>query len=103
LGIIKPFRNWSVQDAHFTSWLLKDAFWCLKLPMFVAFMILPTTILTIYLFVTEKGNRKTNFVLSCWVFMNVFWMLHELYGTPFWVIIFFMAGGIIGSIYSIFR
>lgn len=93
MGITKPFKNWSTQKAHFTSWLLKDAFWCLKLTWFATFMVIPTTILTIYLLFKEKDNLDTNLIVTNWVFMNIFWMLHELHEFPYFMIIIFMVLG----------
>jgi hypothetical protein len=92
LGIRTTFKDWSVQKAHFSSWLLKDAFWCLKLTWFATFMVIPTTILTLYLLFKEKDNLDTNYIVSSWVFMNIFWMLHELHGFPFFIIIFMVLG-----------
>jgi hypothetical protein len=99
LGIRTTFKDWSAQKAHFSSWLLKDAFWCLKLKWFATFMVIPTTILTLYLLFKEKDNLDTNFIVSSWVFMNIFWMLHELHGFPFFMIIIFMVLGLL----SVFR
>ena len=84
MGIKNPFKTWSKQEAHFTSWLLKDVFWCLKLPLFATLMVIPTTFLTLYILFKEQDNRDTNLILSSWVFMNIFWMLHELQNFPYW-------------------
>jgi hypothetical protein len=87
-------ENWDIQELHVTSWLLKDIFWCLKFTWMATFMIIPTSILTLYLLLTEKNNRDGNITLTSWVFMNVFWMLHELQNLPFWLVQIFMFLGI---------
>ena len=92
-----PKKIWNIQEIHITSWLLKDIFWCLKLTWFATFMIIPTAILTIYILLTERENRDVNFTLFCWVFMNIFWMIHELHDLPFWPIQIFMFLGILNT------
>jgi len=92
-----PRKNWNIQEIHVTSWLLKDIFWCLKLTWFATFMAIPTSILTIYILITEKNNRNTNITLTSWVFMNIFWMLHELQNLPFWPVQIFMLLGIFNT------
>jgi hypothetical protein len=92
-----PRKNWNIQEIHVTSWLLKDIFWCLKLTWFATFMVIPTSILTIYILITEKNNRNTNITLTSWVFMNIFWMLHELQNLPFWPVQIFMLLGIFNT------
>ena len=61
------------------------------------FMIVPTSALTIYILLTEKENRDSNITLASWVFMNIFWMLHELQNFPFWPVLFFMILGIFNT------
>lgn len=103
MGIRTTFKDWSVQKAHFSSWLLKDAFWCLKLTWFATFMVIPTTLLTLYLLFKEKDNLDTNYIVSSWVFMNIFWMLHELHGFPFFMIIIFMVLGLFSVLRMLFK
>jgi hypothetical protein len=57
-------------------------------------MVVPTGFLTLYILFKEKQNRESNLILSSWVFMNIFWMLHELQGFPFWMVQLFMLTGI---------
>lgn len=90
-------KFWNIQELHITSWLFKDIFWCLKLTWLATFMIIPTSILTIYILLTEKENKDSNITLASWVFMNVFWMLHELQGFPFWFVYVFMISGIFNT------
>jgi hypothetical protein len=74
---------------------MKDVFWCLKLPLMATLMVVPTGFLTLYILFKEKQNRESNLILSSWVFMNIFWMLHELQGFPLWTVqTFMMMGGI---------
>lgn len=86
-------KFWNIQEIHITSWLFKDIFWCMKFTWMATFMVLPTTALTIYILLTEKENRDGNITLASWVFMNVFWMLHELQNLPFWPVQIFMFFG----------
>jgi hypothetical protein len=58
-------------------------------------MIIPTVFLTLYILYTEKDNRDANVTLLSWVLMNVFWMCHELHGTPMWgVYLSIVIGGL---------
>ena len=98
-----PFNTWSKEEAHFTSWLLKDVFWCLKLPLLAGIMVIPTILLTIYILIKEKDNRDTNLILSSWVFMNVFWMLHELLNTPYFPVQICMILGGLAVISSLYK
>jgi hypothetical protein len=61
------------------------------------FMVIPTSLLTVYILLTEKTNRDTNITLFSWVFMNIFWMLHELHELPFWPVQVFMLLGIFNT------
>ncbi len=103
MGIKNPFKTWSKQEAHFTSWLLKDVFWCLKLPLFATLMVIPTTFLTLYILFKEQDNRDTNLILSSWVFMNIFWMLHELQNFPYWPVQVFMILGGLAVVNSLYK
>jgi hypothetical protein len=94
MGIKNPFRVPEVHEAHVTCWLLKDIFWSLKLISLATAMIVPTVFFTIYLLVKEKKHRQINFILSSWVFMNIFWMIHEFYNFSFWPIYIFMVAGL---------
>lgn len=96
MKILKKNRN--IQEIHITSWLLKDIFWCLKFTWLATFMVIPTSILTIYILLIEKDNRDGNITLFSWVFMNIFWMLHELQNFPFWPVQIFMFLGIFNTI-----
>jgi hypothetical protein len=96
-------KNWNIQEIHVISWLLKDIFWCLKLVWLATFMVIPTSILTIYILLIEKENRNSNLTLSSWVFMNIFWMLHELQNFPFWPVQIFMFLGILNTLRLIFN
>lgn len=92
-----PKKNWNIQELHVTSWILKDIFWCMKFTWLATIMVFPTLALTIYLLLTETENRDGNITLTSWVFMNVFWMLHELQNFPFWPIQIFMLLGIFNT------
>jgi hypothetical protein len=83
---------------HVIFWLLKDAFWCLGWETLATVMIFPTLAVTLLLLVTEKGERAFNIMLTSWVCMNIFWMLHELWGTPLGVTKVFMLLGAISSV-----
>lgn len=103
MGIKNPFKTWTKQEVHFTSWLFKDVFWCLKLPLLATIMIIPTLFLTFYILIKDKEERETNFILASWVLMNVFWMLHELQNTPYWIVqVCMILGGIsvMNSLYN---
>lgn len=91
-------KFWNIQEIHITSWLFKDIFWCLKFTWMATFMVIPTSILTIYILLTEKNNIDGNITLASWVFMNIFWMLHELQNFPFWTVQIFMFFGILSTI-----
>jgi hypothetical protein len=96
-------ENWNIQEFHVISWLLKDIFWCLKFTWMATFMVIPTSILTLYLLLTEKNNIDGNITLTSWVFMNVFWMLHELQNLPFWPVQIFMFLGIFNTLRLIIK
>lgn len=97
--MIKFIKNkLDIQELHVISWLLKDMFWCLKLNMLATIMVAPTAFLTIYLLIKEKDKRLLNLTLFSWVFMNITWMLHEIYGTPEWPIRVFMLLGVATTI-----
>ena len=90
---MNPIRKgWTIHDFHVISWLLKDAFWCLKFTWLATFMVFPTAMLTFVILYKERNH--TNLILSFWVFMNIFWMLHELQNFPEWPIKVFMFLGI---------
>lgn len=88
----------NIQTIHFTSWLFKDIFWCLKWTWFATFMIIPTVLLTIYILYTEKENRDANITLMSWVFMNVFWMVHELHNLPMWGVYISICLGVLNTL-----
>ncbi len=96
-------KFWNIQEIHITSWLFKDIFWCLKFTWMATFMVVPTSILTIYILLTEKNNIDGNITLASWVFMNIFWMLHELQNFPFWPVQIFMLFGILNTFRLIFN
>lgn len=93
MGIRDYFKKWSIQEVHFTSWLIKDVFWCLKFKWLATMMVFPTLFLTVFILIKEKENRNTNLILSSWVLMNIFWMLHELQNFPQWIITVCMIFG----------
>jgi len=88
---------------HIISWLLKDAFWCLKLDHLALLMILPTIILTAYATYTQKENRLENITLFSWILMNIFWMLSEILKWPKALVYFPMGLGISLSLYILYR
>ena len=87
-------NNDNVDFFQFSFWLLKDVFWLLKWKILAMSMAIPTVILTIYLLVKTKRLISTNTIFSSWVMTNVFWMLHELYGTPLGLAKIFIVTGI---------
>lgn len=87
-----------LQILHFTSWLFKDVFWCLKWKWLATFMISPTLFLTIYILFIEKENRDANITLLSWVLMNIFWMSHELHNTPIWLVYIPISFGVINTL-----
>jgi len=104
--VIEQFEPWGVlkyewvmidrnESPHITSWLLKDIFWTLKWTWMATIMVLPTALLAIYIFITDKESRNSNLVLLSWLFMNIFWMLHELQNLPYWPVQVFMFLGIL--------
>lgn len=60
-------------------------------------MVLPTALLAIYIFIKEKDSKSANLVLLSWLFMNIFWMLHELQNLPYWPVQVFMFLGILST------
>ncbi len=82
---------------------MKDVFWCLKLPLFATLMVIPTTFLTLYILFKEQDNRDTNLILSSWVFMNIFWMLHELQNFPYWPVQVCMILGGLAVVNSLYK
>jgi hypothetical protein len=82
---------------------MKDVFWCLKLPVMATFMVFPTGFLTLYLLFKEKDNLNSNLILSSWVFMNIFWMLHELQNFPLWLVHIWMFLGGISILKSLYK
>ena len=93
--------GWSSQKSHFTCWLIKDLFWCLKLKWLATLMVFPTIFFTVFLLVKEKDQRDTNLILSSWVSMNIFWMLHELQGLPMFLAQICMFLGALSLMYSL--
>lgn len=79
---------------HFSSWLIKDIFWFLKWKYLAAIMVIPTLGLTIYMLIKSKQLISVNTIFSSWVFMNAFWMLHELHGMPLYLAKIFMVSGL---------
>ena len=63
-------------------------------------MVFPTIFFTVFLLITEKDQRDTNLILSSWVSMNIFWMLHELQGFPMFPVQISMFLGAFSVIYS---
>jgi hypothetical protein len=66
-------------------------------------MVFPTGFLTLYILFKEKQNRESNLILSSWVFMNIFWMLNELQGFPFWTVQLFMLTGIFSVLRTLYK
>lgn len=61
-------------------------------------MIVPTLFLTLYILITEKENRGTNITMMSWVFMNVFWMVHELHNLPMWGVYISIGLGVLNTL-----
>jgi len=66
-------------------------------------MVIPTGLLTLYILFKEKQNRESNLILSSWVFMNIFWMSHELQEFPFWSVQLFMLAGIFSVLRTLYK
>jgi len=64
-------------------------------------MVFPTIFFTVFLLITEKDQRDTNLILSSWVSMNIFWMLHELQGFPMFPVQISMFLGALSVAYSL--
>lgn len=92
----KKFLN--IHEIHVISWLLKDMFWTLKWTWMATIMVLPTALLAIYIFITDKESKDANLVLLSWLFMNIFWMLHELQNLSYWPVQVFMFLGILSTL-----
>ena len=90
----------SVNKWHVASWLFKDIAWCLKLATLATIMVIPTLLLTAYILIAQKEERDQNLILSSWVLMNVFWMMHELHDWSKYLIFVFMILGIVFSFLS---
>jgi len=56
-------------------------------------MVFPTVILTFIILLKGEKEILLNLILTCWVLMNVFWMLHELAGSPLYIAHIFMGIG----------
>lgn len=93
----------NIHEIHVISWLLKDMFWTLKWPLMATAMVLPTALLAIYIFIIDKESKNSNLVLLSWLFMNIFWMLHELQNLPYWPVQVFMFLGILSTLNLIFK
>lgn len=89
-----PKINITAQEIHVITWLVKDIFWCLKLVWMATFMVFPTLVLTIYVLYNDKQNKEINYLISSWLLMNIFWMLHELQNFPFFLVFIFMISGL---------
>jgi|688.fasta_scaffold38670_2 hypothetical protein len=96
--LFKKVSSKHIQTIHFTSWLFKDIFWCLKLKWLATFMIVPTILLTLHILYVEKENRDSNITLLSWVMMNVFWMSHELHNIPMWGVYISIGFGVINTL-----
>ena len=92
-----------INTMHVFFWLVKDMCWCLHLTALATLMVFPTVSLTGYILFTQKESREENLILTCWVMMNVFWMLHELHGTSKSPIYLFMGLGLISSAHAIYK
>lgn len=101
MKIHKKFLN--IHEIHLISWLLKDMFWTLKWTWMSTFMVIPTLLLGLHIFIVEKESRDSNLVLLSWLLMNIFWMLHELQNLPYWPVQAFMFLGILFTFRLIYR
>lgn len=88
---------------HIVSWLLKDMFWCLKFSTMAIVMIVPTILISIYVLIKHKAERLENAILTSWISMNIFWMLHELIGTSFILVYPPMIIGVLLIIFLMWR
>jgi hypothetical protein len=66
-------------------------------------MVFPTGLLTLYLLFKEKEYLNSNLILSSWVFMNIFWMLHELQNFPMWSVHIWMILGGLSILKSLYK
>jgi hypothetical protein len=72
---MKKFSN----RLHIISWVIKDSLWCLQLSLLAKIMIVPTVFFSLYILFSEKENKLEHLTVNSWIFMNIFWMLHEFH------------------------
>lgn len=84
-----------IQEIHVITWLIKDIFWCFKFVWMATIMVIPTTLIAFYILYKDKENRQTNLIMLSWLFMNIFWMLHEIHNFNFFPVYLFMMSGFI--------
>lgn len=101
MKIRKNFLN--IHEVHLISWLLKDMFWTLKWVWMSTFMVIPTFLLGLYIFIIEKESRDSNLILLSWLLMNIFWMLHELQNFPYCLVQIFMFLGIFSTFRLLYK
>jgi hypothetical protein len=89
---------------HIISWVIKDSLWCLQLSLLAKIMTVPTIFFSLYMLWTEKENRLENLTVTSWIFMNIFWMLHEFHSQiPKFIAYGFMSTSILLSILMIIK
>lgn len=92
-----------IQEIHIISWLIKDIFWCFKLVWLATIMVIPTSLIAFYILFFDKKNRQVNLIMTSWLFMNIFWMLHELQNLNFLPVVLFMISGIFFTFVLLFN
>lgn len=68
------------------SWFFMDAFWMLQFPKVCVCCIIPTAISGIALFFTNKTNKPLMLMdisTNCWIWMNFFWILQDMWNMDF--------------------
>lgn len=92
-----------VDFLHFSFWLLKDICWLLKWKLLATILVFPTFLLTVYILVKTKNFISTAGIFSSWVMMNIFWMIHELYGISLVFAEFFIVIGLFCLVSYIYK
>lgn len=79
-----PLSKDALDTVNSLTWFLMDAFWMVGATQIALAFILPTVLTGICLLYTER--RPTvfwiNVAINCWIGMNTFWMLGDLFEMP---------------------
>lgn len=79
-----PIPKDTLDTVNSVAWFLMDAFWMLGAGKTALAFILPTLVTGLGLLYLER--RRTvffiNLAINCWIWMNTFWMLSDLFQSP---------------------